>query len=78
MINENGGEFKGLKRFDARKEIIKALEKRGQFYGEEPNKMSLGICSRSKDIIEPRFFFSFFGFVLFFLFFIFFFFWEKI
>ena len=33
--------------------IIKDLEKLGLLRGKEPNKMRIGLCYRSKDIIEP-------------------------
>jgi valyl-tRNA synthetase len=52
-INENGGEFKGLMRFDARVEVLKRLTELGLFKERTPNKMALGICSRSGDVIEP-------------------------
>jgi valyl-tRNA synthetase len=52
-INENGGEFKGMKRFEARDAIIVALKKLGHFKGSAANKMVLKTCSRSGDIIEP-------------------------
>lgn len=52
-INENGGEFKGLMRYDARVEVEKALAAKGLFHGKADNKMRLGICSRSGDVIEP-------------------------
>ncbi|KAF4316931.1 hypothetical protein BBO99_00008308 [Phytophthora kernoviae] len=52
-INENGGEFAGMMRYDARIAVEKALEAKGQYHGKEDNKMRLGICSRSGDIIEP-------------------------
>ena len=40
-------------RYDARIEVEKALTERGLYRGKENNKMRLGICSRSGDIIEP-------------------------
>lgn len=52
-LNENCGEFKGMKRFDARNAVIKALKEKGLFKEVKDNKMSLGICSRSGDVIEP-------------------------
>eukprot|EP01132_Coremiostelium_polycephalum_P010887 gene10887-13337_t len=52
-INENGGRFKGMKRFDARNAVIDALKELGLYRGMKDNKMRLGFCSRSKDIIEP-------------------------
>ncbi|GJQ12002.1 hypothetical protein GpartN1_g3793.t1 [Galdieria partita] len=52
-INENGGPFKGMMRYDARVAIERALEEKGLFYGKEENQMRLALCSRSGDIIEP-------------------------
>jgi len=52
-INANGGQFKGMKRFDARDAVISALKEKGLYRGMKDNPMALGICSRSKDIIEP-------------------------
>ncbi|CAI5746338.1 unnamed protein product [Peronospora destructor] len=52
-INENGGEFAGMMRYDARIAVEKALEAKGLYHGKEDNKMRLGICSRSGDVIEP-------------------------
>ena len=31
VINENGGEYQGMDRLDARKKIVKALEEQGYF-----------------------------------------------
>lgn len=52
-INELGGKFKGIKRFDARYAVMEELKKLGAFKGETPNEMSIPFCSRSKDVIEP-------------------------
>jgi len=53
-INHHGGEeFKGLMRYDARVAMEDALDKKGLLKGKEPNKMRLGLCSRSGDILEP-------------------------
>lgn len=52
-IGENGGEYCGQHRFRARVTVEEALKKRNLFVGKKPNKMRLGLCSRSKDIIEP-------------------------
>lgn len=40
-------------RYDARVEVEKSLDTKGLLRGKTPNKMRLGICSRSGDIIEP-------------------------
>ena len=50
---EVGGMFAGMMRYDARLAMEKELEKLGQLHGKAPNKMRLGLCSRSGDIIEP-------------------------
>jgi valyl-tRNA synthetase len=52
-INHNGGDFDGCKRFEARETIIQQLTAMGLYRGKASNKMTLGVCSRSKDIIEP-------------------------
>lgn len=52
-IAANGGMFAGMMRYDARVEMEKELETLGLFRGKEVNKMRLGICSRSGDIVEP-------------------------
>lgn len=43
----------GMKRFDARWAVRKALEEKGLFRGEIENPMVVPICSRTKDVIEP-------------------------
>lgn len=52
-INENGGEYKGMHRYQCRDLIVPALEKAGLYKGKKPNKMVLGLCSRSGDVVEP-------------------------
>lgn len=52
-INENGGKFQGMMRFDCRVAIEKELTALGHYIGKEKNPMSLGFCSRSGDVIEP-------------------------
>lgn len=42
-----------MKRFDARNAVIQALKEKGLYKGTKSNPMTIGICSRSKDIIEP-------------------------
>ena len=48
-----GAPFAGMMRFDARTAVLRALDERGLLRGKVDNKMRLGICSRSGDIIEP-------------------------
>uniref|UniRef100_A0A061RC03 Valine--tRNA ligase, mitochondrial n=1 Tax=Tetraselmis sp. GSL018 TaxID=582737 RepID=A0A061RC03_9CHLO len=52
-INANGGPFEGQRRFEARRTVTEFLKEKGLFRGTEPNPMRLGLCSRSKDVIEP-------------------------
>mmetsp|Transcript_13868 Transcript_13868/g.18104 ORF Transcript_13868/g.18104 Transcript_13868/m.18104 type:complete len:985 (-) Transcript_13868:35-2989(-) len=52
-INENGAPFTGMMRYDARIAVEEALTEKGLYFGKEPNKMRLGVCSRSGDILEP-------------------------
>jgi len=42
-----------MPRFDARVEVEEELTKLGLFKGKTKNKMRLGVCSKSGDIIEP-------------------------
>ncbi len=52
-INENGGEFKGLKMAQARKAVIKQLKALSLLKKIEPHRYRVGISYRSKAIIEP-------------------------
>jgi len=59
VFNENGtiadwcGEFANQHRFEARKTVEAALKKKNVWVGKKDHAMRLGLCSRSKDIIEP-------------------------
>lgn len=52
-INENGGAYKGMDRFEARGKIIADLENRGLLARQEDYEISLGRCSRCDQILEP-------------------------
>lgn len=52
-IASNGGKFAGMMRYDARIAVQEELTALGLFRGREVNKMKLGRCSRTGDIIEP-------------------------
>jgi len=52
-INSEGSQFEGMMRYDARIAVEEALQEKGLYVGKEPNKMRLGLCSRSGDILEP-------------------------
>ncbi len=53
VINENGGGYKGLERFEARKKVIADLEELGLLERTEPYNCAIGHCYRCKTIIEP-------------------------
>jgi len=52
-VSKNGAMFAGMMRFDARNAVYEELNKRGLIVGKKPNPMSIGLCSKSNDIIEP-------------------------
>ncbi|KDN44896.1 putative VAS1-valyl-tRNA synthetase [Tilletiaria anomala UBC 951] len=52
-LNENAGPFKGIKRLSARRAVIEALKERGDYVETKDNPMTVPICSRSGDVIEP-------------------------
>ncbi|KAL8961595.1 MAG: hypothetical protein Q9183_005285 [Haloplaca sp. 2 TL-2023] len=52
-MNHNTGDFKGLKRFDARYKVIDALKEKGLYVKWENNPMKVPMCAKSKDVIEP-------------------------
>jgi valyl-tRNA synthetase len=53
-MNSNAGPiFEGWKRFDVRYGVIAELEKLGLYVGKQNNQMSIPLCNKSKDVIEP-------------------------
>ncbi|MGD0861629.1 MAG: valine--tRNA ligase [Candidatus Limnocylindrales bacterium] len=53
-INENGAQFAGLDRYEARRQIVEALAARGDMESIKAHEMLLGHCQRSDDVVEPR------------------------
>jgi valyl-tRNA synthetase len=53
-INEAGGEFAGLDRYEARRAIVERLREMGDLEGETPHKMVVGHCEKCDTVIEPR------------------------
>ena len=53
-VNENGYAFVGQDRFEARKNVLAALQELGLLEKEEPHKLSIGECQRSRTVVEPR------------------------
>lgn len=54
IINENGGEYCGLDRLEARKKIVKAMDEQGFLEKIEPIKHNVGACYRCGTVVEPR------------------------
>lgn len=52
-INDNGGEFEGMDRRDARKAIVAKMEELGHFEGVEDRRIPKKFSDRSKTEIEP-------------------------
>ena len=53
VINELGGKYQGLDRFDCRKELVKGLEEAGYLLEIEDHMHSVGHSERSGAIVEP-------------------------
>ncbi|MBQ7445285.1 MAG: valine--tRNA ligase [Clostridia bacterium] len=53
VINENGGKYCGMDRFEARKQIVKDLEAEGLLVKTEAYKHNVGTCQRCHTTIEP-------------------------
>ena len=52
-LNENAGEYKGLKVIDARKKVLLDLEALGLLLKTEPHTHQVGHCSRTGGVAEP-------------------------
>ena len=53
-INDEGGKYKGLDRYVARKRIVADLEELGLLAGVKDHTNSIGHCDRCKTVVEPR------------------------
>ena len=52
-INENGGIYEGLDRYEARKRIVEDLKAQGYLVDEKKHLHSVGHCERCKTTVEP-------------------------
>jgi valyl-tRNA synthetase len=52
-LNEEAGDFKAMKRFEARKVVIERLKEKGLFIEQKDNPMTIPTCAKSGDVIEP-------------------------
>jgi len=53
VINENGGKYQGLERYEARKKIIEDLKELGLLEKEEDHIHNVGHSQRSGAVVEP-------------------------
>ena len=53
-INELGGKYVGMDRYEARKAIVADLEAEGFLVKIEPLKHNVGACYRCNSVVEPR------------------------
>ena len=54
VINQNGGEFAGMDRYKARREIVKKLDETGLLVKTEAHTHNVGECYRCSTVVEPR------------------------
>lgn len=52
-INELGGKYKGMDRYEARKQIVKDLEEQGLLVKIKDHEHNVGHCQRCNTVIEP-------------------------
>lgn len=53
-INENGGKYRGMDRYECRKQIVADLEAEGFLVKVEDHKHNVGSCYRCSTKVEPR------------------------
>ena len=53
-INELGGKYQGMDRYEARKAMVADLEAEGFLVKVEPLKHNVGSCYRCNSVVEPR------------------------
>ena len=53
-INDAGGEFAGLDRYEARRAIVERLRAAGDLESERPHQMVIGHCDKCDTVVEPR------------------------
>ncbi len=53
IMNENAGKYKGLDRYECRKQLLADLEEKGFLIKVEDHQHAIGQCQRCETIIEP-------------------------
>jgi valyl-tRNA synthetase len=49
-----GPEYEGLPRYEARLRVIEQAQRNGTLRGDRPHKLTVPVCARSGDFVEPR------------------------
>ncbi len=52
-LNENAGKFKNLDRFEARKQLVDELSRKGHLEKIDKYKLAAGTCYRCHNVVEP-------------------------
>lgn len=52
-LNNEAGPFAGQKRFSVRRSVVEELKRLGLYVETRDNEMTIPICSRSGDVVEP-------------------------
>lgn len=52
-INQNGGKYAGMDRYEARKAVVKDLEAQGLLVAIKPHVHNVGVCYRCSTVVEP-------------------------
>lgn len=53
-VNEEGGIYAGLDRYQARKQVVKDLSEQGYLVGQKDHVHAVGHCYRCHKVVEPR------------------------
>ncbi|HVM41407.1 MAG TPA: valine--tRNA ligase, partial [Acidimicrobiia bacterium] len=54
VVNDNGGRFAGLDRFEARRAVKEALAEEGALEGVDTHTHAVGHCYRCRTVVEPK------------------------
>jgi len=53
-LNKNGAPFAGLDRFEARRQVKRAIAEKGLDRGSRPHEYAPGRCQRCRTVVEPK------------------------
>lgn len=52
-MNDNAGQYKGLERYEARRQVVEDLKNLDLILKIEPHKHNVGTCQRCRTVVEP-------------------------